>query len=653
MTEVLVLVAAALLASSGVPGLVLPRRSGAGEALSVAFAVAGAALGLFAAAQVLAVGPGPGLDLPWSLPGGRLRVQVDALSAFFLVPIFLMAGLGSVYGLGYWPAAGRPESAARLRAFYGLLPAAMAVLVSARNALLFLCAWEVMALAAYFLVATEDESAEVREAAWFYLVATHAGTLLLMAGFGVLRAATSSFDLPTAVALGPGPANAVFLLALAGFGLKAGVMPLHVWLPGAHANAPSHVSAMLSGVMIKMGIYGLLRVTGMLPAPPAWWGWLVLGLGAASGVLGVAYAIGQHDLKRLLAYHSVENIGIIVLGIGLALLGRSAERPEWVALGLGGALLHVWNHGLFKSLLFLGAGSVIHAAKTREIDRLGGLAKRMPATAVAFAVGAVAICGLPPLNGFVSEFLIYLGLFRTAVGEPVPWVAAAFGAPALALIGALAVACFVKAFGAVFLGEPRTAAGQGAAESPATMLAPLAILAGLCLAIGLFPWAVAPALDRAGAAWTGTGPPSVATLAPLGAVGALSLGLVALLAAGFLALRRRLRHRPPVRAVTWDCGYAAPTARMQYTASSFGQLLVGLFAPALRPAVHAPRLTAPFPGRASFESHVPDAVLDRALLPLFRDSADLLGRLRVLQQGRVQAYVAYILATLLALLFWS
>ncbi|MHB8767368.1 MAG: proton-conducting transporter transmembrane domain-containing protein, partial [Deferrisomatales bacterium] len=313
-----------------------------------------------------------------------------------------------------------------------------------------------------------------------------------------------------------------------------------------------------------------------------------------------------------------------------------------------------WNHGFFKSLLFLSAGSVIHAAHTRELDRLGGLAKAMPATAWSFGLGAVAICGLPPLNGFVSEFLIYLGLFGTAGAGEGGWAAAALAAPALALIGALAVACFVKAFGAVFLGEPRSDAGRGAAEAPKTMLGPMAVLGALCLAIGLCPWAAAPVLDRAAAAWAPAGGPlpAVGRLAPLGALGGLALGLVAVLLAAAWAVRLWLRRCPPARGVTWDCGYAAPTARMQYTASSFGQLLVGLFSWALAPAVHAPRVEGPFPAAAAFESHVPDAVLDRGLRPLFEQGARLLGRLRVLQQGRVQAYVAYILVTLVALLMW-
>ena len=387
-------------------------------------------------------------------------------------------------------AGGHPENGRKLRFFYGTLTAGMALVVIARNGVLFLFGWEIMALSAFFLVTTEDGVREVRRSGWIYLVATHVAALCLLALFSLLRAASGSFSLEPLQAnsltpagtMYPWSATAIFVCALVGFGLKAGIMPLHVWLPGAHANAPSHVSAIMSGVMIKMGIYGLVRVLGAAAAPPLAWGYTVLGLGVVSGVLGVAFAVGQHDLKRLLAYHSIENIGIIVIGLGLALIGRTLARADWIVLGLGGALLHVWNHALFKSLLFFSAGSVIHATGTREIDRLGGLAKAMPRTSLAFLVGAVAICGLPPLNGFVSELLIYLGLFGTlGIGEGSACPLAAFAAPALALIGGLAVACFVKVFGAVFLGSARTEVARHAHESAGSMLGPMGVLMGCCL----------------------------------------------------------------------------------------------------------------------------------------------------------------------------
>jgi hydrogenase-4 component B len=640
MSATLIVVAIALAGSSGLPGL-FGRRAGA------RLFVAGmtlAALCACAAGALAFAGDTAELAAAWPVPGGRLAVQVDALSALFVIPIAAVPALGAWYGLEYWPGEGR-----KLRAFYGAVTAGMLLLVVARNAVLFLGGWEIMAASAFILVSTEDEQAAVREVGYLYLVATRLGTLCLFAMFALLGASAGTLDFaawPRALA---GPASdAIFALGLAGFGLKAGLMPLHVWLPGAHANAPSHVSALMSGVLIKTGIYGLVRLTAAAAAPPLWWAYALLGAGGVSGVLGVAFAIGQHDLKRLLAYHSVENIGIICLGLGAAVLGRALGRPELVALGLGGALLHVWNHGLFKGLLFLSAGAVVHATGTRAIDQLGGVLGRMPRTGLAFLVGAVAICGLPPLNGLVSELLVYLALFRTSSAGGAPWIAGALAAPALAAIGALAVACFVKVFGAVFLGAPRTPAAARAHDVGPTMLAPMAALAAGCAVIGLGAPLIGPLLDAAVAAWSGDAP-RLATLAPLGAVSAASAGLLVVLALGALWMRTRA---PVPAVVTWDCGYARPTARMQYTASSFAEMLVGLLGWALRPSVHAPRLDGPFPRAANFESHVPDTVLDRAIVPAFALAERLATRLRPLQRGSLHLYLLYILGALFALLLW-
>lgn len=652
----LIVAAIGLMAISGLPGLVLHRCSAWGQRIAAALTTCAAVAGLVGAAMGLCGMADAAESLILPIMGGGLRMALDPLSAFFLVPIFLMGGLGPIYGLAYWRQAEHPANGRKLRLFWGPLVAGMALLVIARHALLFLLGWEVMALAAFFLVGTEDHLAEVRRASWFYLVATHIGTLSLFAMFSLLQVATGSFDLRpiTMDEAGLGLLTGIFVLALMGFGLKAGIMPLHFWLPGAHANAPSHVSAILSGVLIKMGIYGLVRILGLLPQPPIAWGGILLALGAISGVLGVLFAIGQHDLKRLLAYHSVENIGIIVMGLGLAMAGRSMGRSEWVILGLSGCLLHVWNHAAFKSLLFLSAGSVVHAAETREIDHLGGLAKTMPYTAAAFLVGAVAICGLPPLNGFVSELFIYLGLLQTTGIDGGPsWSGAALAVLALATIGALAVACFVKVSGAVFLGEPRTHEAQLAGESPRRMLLPMGVLGCCCAAIGLAPGLVAAPLDRAVAAWTaspvapGRG---IASLAPLGTLSLLNVSLVVAVAVAYKLLLGRLRKVSLLRAGTWDCGYARPTARMQYTASSFAATLVGLFRWIMRPREHRPEIESLMAPKARFESHVDDPVLDGQLLPAARMFERWINRLRTCQQGLTQHYILYILATVVVIL---
>jgi hydrogenase-4 component B len=676
MDVVLVLAGTAFAAVSGLPGLVMSRNSTAGQRVTTTLAVIGSALGLIGIGVFWAAGESRPIVLPWSIPGGEFHVAVDGLSALFLLPVFLISMLGSFYGHDYWKQTEHPQNGRKLRLFYGLLTASMALVVVARNAILFLVCWEIMALAAFFLVVTEDEQFQVRETGWIYLVATHLATLCLFALFALLGSVSGSFTLaPLAEnAAGPGVMTAIFVLALVGFGVKAGIMPLHVWLPSAHAITPSHVSAIMSGVIIKMGIYGLVRVTSLVPHPPVAWGGVVLGLGVVSGVLGVVFAIGQHDLKRLLAYHSIENIGIIVMGVGLALVGRSLDRPEWIILGLCGALLHVWNHALFKALLFLSAGSVIHAVQPKkgpdplnredrarfsgqEIDHLGGLAKSMPRTALCFLIGAVAICGLPPLNGFVSEFLIYLGLFGTLGADGgTSYAGAALAAPGLALIGALAVACFVKVYGAVFLGRARTEHAHHAHESGPTMIGPMVVLAACCFVIGLAPGLTAPILAQGVAVWApelkDVGP-RLAALAPLAWITAMGVALLAALALTGGILWRRLRTTGVATGPTWACGYVAPTPRMQYTSSSFAQTIVSLFSRFLRPRVQRPGALGLFPQKAAFRSDVPDVVLDEAVLPTFRFGARLLSRLRVFQAGSVQAYLLYILLALIALLLWQ
>ncbi len=650
---------------SGVPGLFLRRDSSLGQWIAAALSAAASILGLWAGFHALLSGSTWEVAVPLTLPGTEISMAMDPLAAAFLLPIFLISGLGACFGLEYWSQAANQSNGRKLRLFYGLLTGALALLVVARNGVFFLMAWEVMALSAFFAVTTEGEKKDVQEAGWVYFAATHVSTLLLFAFFALFHAASGSFELkPFAPgAVSSEQASGLFLLALGGFGLKAGLYPLHFWLPPAHASAPSHVSALMSGVLIKMGVYGIVRVLWLFPDPPLWWGEILLVLGGISGVLGVLFAIGQHDLKRLLAYHSIENIGIIFMGLGLASAGRTLGRADWVALGLAGAILHTWNHGLFKALLFLAAGSAIHAVHTREIDKLGGLAKKMPATSACFLIGAAAICGLPPLNGFVSEFLVYLGLFRAWRSEEAAgWGYAPFAIATLGLIGALAAACFVKVFGAVFLGQPRTSSAQAARESGPAIIQPMAIIVVCCFLIGVCPFLVAPLLDVVLRSWA----PALAVqagrltdLAPLGWLSCAGVALAAAAGIGALFLCRRHRdhigHRAPAANAlpTWDCGYSLPTPAMQYTSSSFAQILVSLFGWILLPKTHAACCRGPFPPPASFHSHVPDTVLDRAVVPTFRSIAWAFSWFRLLQRGKINAYLFYIFITLLVLLLWK
>ncbi|NCD24277.1 MAG: NADH-quinone oxidoreductase subunit H, partial [Deltaproteobacteria bacterium] len=465
----------------------------------IACTLTGALCALLAGISILLGQPSWSWTNGVALGGQTISLNLDALGAFFLILLSVVASAASVYSLGYWHQSAHPQSAPRGRCWWNAMLLGMGGVLLAGNGLHFLLAWELFAVSAYFLVSLERNNNTARSAGWLYLAASHVGTLALFAFFSALAAQTGSWELGS---LSHRPDLApLFWLALVGFGIKAGVFPLHIWLPSAHANAPSHVSALMSGMAIKIGVYGLVRFSGWMPLPPGA-DWLIAGLGCASAVLGVAFALGQHDLKRLLAYHSVENIGIILMGLGFALLARERSMPAWGALALAGGLLHIWNHGLFKSLLFLGAGSVLHATGTREMSRLGGLWRAMPWTATLFTLGSVAICGLPPLNGFVSEWLIYSGLFQAGIAKNDTAVAAIPAVVLLAVTGALALACFIKVCGVIFLGAPRSNRATTVHECARTMRAGMLLLAAGCMVIGLFPAVVWRILPRVAHAWS-------------------------------------------------------------------------------------------------------------------------------------------------------
>ncbi len=638
MIDALMLVAAGSMLTGMLSGRFAPR-------LWLVAMLAGQGTAFAAAVSVLAGG------MPWEwrsafhVGGESLHLRLDSLSAFFLVLLCVVGGAATVYSREYWTDRAHPRSAGTGRGWWSALVASLGLVLLVCNGLHFLIAWELFTLSAYFLVTLDRPRREVRAAGWLYLAASHAAVLALFAFFTLLAARTGSWE------LGPMRERAelapLFWLALFGFSLKAGVFPFHVWLPSAHASAPSHVSAMLSGVTLKIGIYGLVRFSGWLPVPVGA-GWVVAVLGVVSAVLGVAFALGQHDLKRLLAYHSVENIGIILIGLGFALVAVEQGDTVWGRLAFAGGLLHVWNHGLFKALLFLGAGSVLHATGTREMSQLGGLWRTMPWTAGLFALGAAAISGLPPLNGFVSEWLVFLGLFDATVTHgPTAW-AAIPAAILLGVTGALALACFVKVCGVVFLGAPRSPAASRAHESGPAMRGSMLLLAGGCVVIGLAPVIFWPALDRVlGAwrpAWGGAIPP-----APLLALGCFHMALA--IAAGLAAwwLWRRANRIALTRVLTWDCGYKAPTARMQYTAGSFAGIITEWFDWILRPVRHDERSVAFFPARAKWTEHTPETVLEHVVAPIGDVAMRLSTAMRRLQHGRVQAYVFYVVIGLAVL----
>ncbi|MBI2964914.1 MAG: hypothetical protein HYY34_01775, partial [Chloroflexi bacterium] len=446
----LFLAALAVIGSSAVLALVFARRPSVAALIGAGSTVAGCGIGLAAAVQVLATGDDVTLRAAWNVPLGSFYVAIDALSAFFLALVFIVSAVAAVSGVGYMKGASVRHTAIAWPMF-AVLVGSMALVVVARNGMLFLAAWEAMAISSFFLVTLNDGAVEVRNAGKAYLIASHIGTAFLLAFFLLAAggAPLLDFDLFEGGTTA-GRAGVLFVLALVGFGTKAGLMPMHVWLPEAHPAAPSYVSALMSGVMIKMGIYGLLRFTTDLDTPAAWWGWTLVVMGLVSGVMGGLNAIASHDFKRMMAYHSVENIGIIALGIGAGLLGLHYGSPLLAVLGFAGALFHTLNHALFKALLVLGAGAVIHTTGTREIEKMGGLLRRMPYTGLFFAVGALAISGLPPLNGFMGEFVIFRaglqGVFDPANGGVI-LVATLVGG--LAMISALSGGAFMKAFGMV------------------------------------------------------------------------------------------------------------------------------------------------------------------------------------------------------------
>jgi len=649
------LVAALVIGCAGIPGLFL-RKPGAGQILSATATILAALAGVPASLQLLFSQTTSTYLLQWSLPFGPCELVIDPLSAFFLLPVFLVSAAGSLFAVGYWPAAEHRTTERGLTFFYGLLASSMAILLMARNSVFFLMVWEVMALSAYFLIVVEHERENVRRAGIVYLIATHTGTVALFICFSLLAAQTGSFLLPAAgslAALSP-YAAIIALAAFVGFGAKAGIMPFHIWLPSAHANAPSHVSALMSGVMLKMGLYGIFRVLTFFQDPPLLWGVVLTVCGITSALLGITFAVAQRDLKRLLACSSIENIGIITTGLGVAMMGVSSHNPTLMYLGMAGALLHILNHSLFKPLLFLGSGAIIHAAGTREMNLMGGLVKGMPRVALLFLIGSVAICGIPPLNGFVSEFLLYLGFFSQLKAGSLTYLVLL--APVLALVGGLAFIAFTKLYGSIFLGTPRSPAAAHPHEAGWPMLVPMAFFALLCLLIGVVPQLALRLVSPAIAVFY---PQPFVVEIPAGydaVLGRLSLAGILLLTAVVLVTlfwRWRLGRGRVVAAPTWGCGYQRGTARAQYGGTAFSEFAVTVFNGMVRQKIERPNLTGLFPGDASCSDVPTETLLDRVIAPLFMLVGAWSAFLRRLQHGLIHVYMMYIFATLFILMLWA
>jgi hydrogenase-4 component B len=643
--------------------LFAPRR--AARYISTAGAALGSVAGIAVALQSMFFGAAAGWSIRNAEPVLSLTFSLDSLGAFFLLLIGIVAFPAAVYGFGY----ANPQSSARLSGcMLNFFLLSMSLVVMASSVFTFLLFWEAMSLASYFLVIGEGDRRETLSAGIWYAAMAHAGFVLaalalLLAGsgtptmlFGEIRNVTHTL----------GSKNAIFLLALLGFGSKAGLVPLHVWLPRAHPAAPSHISALMSGVMVKLGIYGILRVSfDLLGGGPTWWGGLILAVGAGSALLGILYALMEHDLKRLLAYSTVENIGLISMGVGLALIFRSCGFPSLGAFALVAALFHTLNHAAFKGLLFLGAGSVLHATGTRNMEEMGGLIRRMPVTSTCFLIGAAAISGLPPLNGFASEWMLFQSLMAAA-GIPHSLFAAlmATAVGILALTAGLAAACFVKAFGISFLAIPRSHEAEHAHEAPATMRFAMIFLAACCAFLGAFPGMAATFIGRAVSSLSGVNAAAVNfrfgnLMWVPGQSSRISPTVTALLLVVAVSLApiliRCLRANGKIRIVeSWGCGRLNQSPRMEYTSTAFAEPLRRIFSALYRPTKD---LTIDFHPKSkyfvqsiSYKSEIRTWFDELLYAPLNRGVRSIGAAGRRIQSGSIHLYISYIFLGLLMLL---
>ena len=596
---------------------------------------------------------------PWELRlalpmVGTIPLSCDGITLFFLFTFQLLSLAGSVYAIGYLEQ--YVKRGIRIRwhlVSFTLLIISMQLVVVVQHALAFLIAWEMMAVSAYFCIVLEKEKPEVRRGAFWYFAATHASALFLYVFFILLHDRTGSWefaDFARQTGWDAGTLTLLLVTGFLGFAIKAGFMPFHAWLPNAHPAAPAHVSGLLSAINIKAGIYGIVRMFIFFPSDRQAFGWAMLAVALVSAIGGVWYALAQHEMKRLLAYHSVENIGIIGLGLAVAWLGRCVGSPDLVALGLAGALLHTLNHAIFKALLFFGVGNVHLYAHTSDIEKLGGLAKALPVTGVVFLIGAVSICGLPPFNGFLSEFLIYKSFFQGGglMGGHAP-LALLVAAVSLAFVGGLAVACFTKLYGIVFLGENRSKFPARLGHEAISSVTVLAGLATLCASIGFVPGAalrlIVPALgEMTGLPETRLGVELIAPLAGLTPVFGLLLAMTLLT----LVVKLLVQKKAGVRLrETWGCGYRNVTARMQYSASSFAEELVKLGQPMIGLKLHWKPIADVLPEPRVFKSHGYDQIEQGLWVRLDRAIGRALMLLRWIQSGNIRHYVVYIFAALL------
>ncbi|MGN0192554.1 MAG: proton-conducting transporter membrane subunit [Candidatus Gastranaerophilaceae bacterium] len=595
-------------------------------------------------------------ELNFFLPGiiGNVPLRFDALSAFFAIIVAVTGFLATVYAKGYLqPYIDKNKSVGSHLLFFNSLICAMFLVVLVQNALFFLISWEIMSISSLFLVAFESEKPEVLKASVKYFIYMHVSVLFIIAGFVLLNIKSGSLDFAAFAEFlknNPQYSNIFLFLTFVGFGIKAGFFPFHNWLPDAHPAAPSHVSGLMSGVMIKTGIYGILRMLALVGVPSPALSYSVLFIALVSALYGVLYALAQHDLKKLLAYHSIENIGIIGVGIGCGMLGLAYNLPLLTVAGFSGALLHVLNHSIFKSLLFFGAGAVYNKTHTKNIELLGGLARKMPVTAVCFLIGAVAICGLPPLNGFVSEILIYFSMLQGMLNHNIILFSALmFSFAGLAFVGVMAILCFTKAYGIVFSGSARSGLSKNVKSDVSfSMKSSMVVLAAFCLIIGVLPKYVVGFFKNSFAVFSAEG--DVQKYLPINFIDNVSNIALTLCAVCFAALVVRGFFRNDRGFEVWGCGYDKLNSKMQYTASSFVSSFLEITKPLFIKKVDVKRPEAIFPTEAHYGSHVEDIEEELLINPALRFDKQLLQKFRVLQNGNLQQYILYGLIFLVLML---
>ena len=583
-----------------------------------------------------------------------LSFHVDGLSTFFLTAIFAVSLMASIYSFHYMDNEKDGIKTGVNYFFFSILIASMALVVTASNIIAFMISWEFMSLSSFFLIIYSHKPAENRKSGYLYFVFSHVGAMFILTAFGLIYGHTGSFDLATMADVPETIKILIFVFSFIGFGIKAGVFPFHVWLPHAHPAAPSHISAVMSGVMIKTGIYGILRIYAILDFHTPVFGYITLIAGVVSGILGVVYALGQHDIKRLLAYHSVENIGIILIGLGIGMIGAATDNPLVAVLGFTGGILHVLNHSMFKSLLFMGAGMVLHQTGTRSIDALGGLLKGMKITGTTFIIGSLAICGLPPFNGFVSEFFIYMGSFKAIPVGSVSFAMSVLAIISLAIIGGLALACFTKVVGVVFQGEPRTKAAENVKEKGLAMMIPMGVLAAACVIIGVFPKVfINMALTAVQSLGLDYGPVPVE---PFGQItcnitfAALLFLVLVLIVMGIRSIY--YKNKTTTTSGTWGCGFTQPTVKMQYTGSSYAGSILEFFSAAAPLSEDHPPIKGRFPLKTHYNSHINDIVELHMKNVVVRPVFYLFDKLRWIQHGDIHLYIGYILLAIVLLLFF-